>query len=62
MLGLLLLAPVLLRAQNPVEMADALRENGKIYIVVGVMALIFIGLCVYLIGLDRRIGKLENNK
>lgn len=61
-MGLMLLAPVLLKAQNPVEMADSLRESGKIYIVVGVMAVIFIGLCVYLIGLDRRIAKLEKNK
>ena len=47
-------------AQMPeVEMADALRENGKIYVVVVIIAIIFIGLAGYLINLDRKINKLE---
>ena len=47
-------------AQMPeVEMADALRENGKIYVVVVIIAIVFIGLAGYLINLDRKIGKLE---
>lgn len=40
-------------------MASAMRESGKIYVVVGVVVLIFIGLLIYLIRLDRKIGKLE---
>lgn len=42
-----------------IEMADAMRQNGKIYVVVGVLALIFLGLMVYLIMQEIRIKKLE---
>ena len=41
------------------EMADALRANGKIYVVVAVVALIVTGLLLYLITLDRKVSKLE---
>lgn len=47
---------------SEVEMADALHQNGKIYVVVGVIAIIFIGLIVYLIMLDRRLSKLEKEE
>jgi len=50
----------LLHAQT--EMADTMRSNGKIYVVVTVLATIFAGLFVYLIILDRRITKLEKSK
>jgi hypothetical protein len=47
-------------AQNePVEMADVMRSNGKIYVVVAVVALIMGGILAYLIVLDRKITKLE---
>lgn len=48
-------------AQNPnnVEMANAFRENGKIYVVVAVVVIIFIGLFVYLISLDKKVSRLE---
>ncbi len=50
-------------AQQPVtsgvEMADQLRADGKIWVVVAVIAAIFAGIVVYLIRLDRQIGKLE---
>lgn len=42
-----------------VEMADALHQNGKIYVVVGVVIIIFAGLVWYMIGLDRRLRKIE---
>lgn len=45
-------------AEGP-EMADLMRENGKIYVVVAVLMIIFIGMVVYLIRMDRRIGKME---
>lgn len=46
--------------QDPaVEMADALRGSGKIYVVVAVIAVIFLGLIIYLFTLDRRIKKIE---
>lgn len=42
-----------------VEMADALRAEGKIYIVVLVCLLVLFGLISYLVYLDKRISKLE---
>lgn len=47
------------------EMADALYENGKIYVVVAVVAVIFAGIIIYLISIDRKVSKIEkqlNNK
>ena len=46
---------------NSVEMAEVMRSNGKIYVLVGVMVIIFAGITVYLIGTDRKISKLEKN-
>ena len=42
-----------------VEMADSLYQSGKIYVVITVIAIIFIGIIAYLIVLDRKISKLE---
>ena len=47
---------------NAIEMADKLRENGKIYAVVAVVFLLFLGLLIYLILLDRKISKIEQRK
>jgi hypothetical protein len=44
---------------KPVEMADAMRSNGKIYVVVAVIITLFTGIILYLISLDRKISKLE---
>lgn len=47
------------------EMADALFENGKIYVVVAVVAVIFAGIIIYLISIDKKVSKIEkqlNNK
>jgi CcmD family protein len=41
------------------EMADKLYADGRIYVVVAVVATIFTGIIVYLINLDRRLAKLE---
>ena len=48
-------------AQNPteVEMADQLRADGKIYVVVAVVAVILIGLFIFLFLLDRKMSRLE---
>ena len=40
-------------------MADVMRQNGKIYVVVALILIIFSGLLVYLIRIDRKVGKLE---
>jgi hypothetical protein len=47
---------------NDVEMATGLRSSGKIYVVVLVMCLIFIGFIVYLFSIDRRVKKMEKNQ
>lgn len=63
LLGILLLFSQTLFAQQPVtngiEMADRLRADGKIWVVVAVVAAVFAGIIVYLVRLDRQIGKLE---
>ena len=42
-----------------VEMADVMRSNGKIYVVVAVIAILFIGLMIYLMRIDKKVQKLE---
>lgn len=46
-------------AQEKVEMAEGLRSSGKIYVVVAVLAIIFIGLLLFLISIDRKVSRLE---
>lgn len=55
--------PLLLsaREQGP-AMADALRSNGKIYVVVLVLATIFAGIIAFLVHMERRIRRLEKDK
>ncbi|WP_347157265.1 CcmD family protein [Pontibacter chitinilyticus] len=45
--------------QDNVEMADTLRQDGKIYVVVAVLTTIMAGLVVYLVTIDRKVSKLE---
>ncbi|WP_151085814.1 CcmD family protein [Hymenobacter baengnokdamensis] len=64
LLPLLLLAgPVLAQASavaaDQPEMADALRQSGKIYVVVLVIVIILSGLLLYLVRLDRKVSRLE---
>ena len=40
-------------------MADTLHQNGKIYVVVAVVVIIFAGLVWYMIGIDRRLRRIE---
>jgi CcmD family protein len=44
---------------NSVEMATGLRSSGKIYVVIAVISVIFIGLAAYLFIIDRRLKKIE---
>lgn len=59
-----LLFNVVAFAQNPnaIEMADGMRSSGKIYVVIAVIAVIFVGLLAYLLYLERRVQRLENEK
>ncbi|MDB5031237.1 MAG: hypothetical protein JWP71_1958 [Mucilaginibacter sp.] len=45
-----------------VEMADTFRSSGKIYVVIAVIVIIFIGLAIYLFSIDRRLKKIEKEK
>ncbi len=42
-----------------VEMADNLRAEGKIYVVVTILLVILIGLVGYLVMIDRKVSRLE---
>jgi CcmD family protein len=44
---------------NGVEMADSLRSNGKIYVVVICIVIILVGLLAYLFSIDKRLKKIE---
>lgn len=46
-------------AEPEVEMADTLRQDGKIYVVVVVLLTVLVGMIVYLISLDRKVSRLE---
>ena len=60
---LAMLSSLLAAAQNQeVTMADTMRSNGKIYIVVAVCLTILIGLFVYVFSVDRKISRLEKEK
>ncbi len=45
-----------------IQMADQMRSNGKIYVVVAVVLTIFAGIILYLVRLDRKISRLEKEK
>jgi len=47
---------------NAQDMADTMRSNGKIYVVVFVLATIFAGISAFLIYLELKMRKLEANK
>jgi CcmD family protein len=50
---------LLAQNSNGVDMADALRSSGKIYVVVSVISVVFIGLAIYLFSIDSRLKKIE---
>ncbi len=46
-------------AQDKPEMADVMRSNGKIYVVVAVCLTILIGLFLYVVMIDRKMSRIE---
>lgn len=44
------------------EMADSMRSNGKIYVVVVVCLIILFGLIGYVFRIDRKLSKLEKQQ
>ena len=62
-LSTLLFIQLIVMAQDKpkIEMADTMRSNGKIYVVVAVVLTILAMLIIYLLRIDRKISKLEKN-
>jgi bacteriorhodopsin len=60
MLNLLIILSNILFQQD-VEMADIMRQDGKIWVVVGVILIVFTGIILFLISLDKKVTKLEKN-
>jgi uncharacterized membrane protein YcjF (UPF0283 family) len=63
LLALLIFISASVFAQNDkVQMADLMRSNGRIYVVVAVVVTILIGLILYVVRLDKKISRLEKEK
>jgi uncharacterized membrane protein len=44
-----------------VEMADGINSNGKIYLVVLVLLIIFAGIVIFLVRIDKNLSRLEKS-
>jgi len=57
----LLLCRVAVFAQSTLQddMATKMRSSGKIYVVIGIICIIFAGLAIFLFSMDRRLKKIE---
>lgn len=55
----MLLTVQLFAQENGIEMADQLRSDGKIYVVVTCIVIILVGLLAYLFSIDKRLKKIE---
>lgn len=62
LLALMLVSFACFSQDKKVEMADLMRSNGRIYVVVAVVLTILIGLILYVFRLDRKLSKLEKEK
>lgn len=47
-----------LKAKDPIEVA--IHSSGKIYLVVGTLVVIFLGIVIYLFSIDNKLNKIEN--
>jgi hypothetical protein len=47
--------------ESDIEMADVMRDNGKIFVVVAVVGVILSCLLVFLMIIDKKVRKLEKN-
>jgi CcmD family protein len=57
LIGLFLIFTTTANAQA--ETPDFMRSTGKIYVVIAVLCIIFIGIVIFLINLDRKLQRLE---
>lgn len=59
MVSMLVFFTTTLYAQQEVEMADTMRAEGKIYVIVGIILIVLTGLLAYLFLLDRKVSRVE---
>jgi CcmD family protein len=58
LLTLFVLATITTASAQP-ESGDFMRSTGKIYVVIAVLVIIFTGIVLFLINLDRKLSRLE---
>ncbi|MBL7864017.1 MAG: CcmD family protein [Cyclobacteriaceae bacterium] len=56
---LLIMISITASSQQEVEMADTMRSEGKIYVVVAIMLVVLAGIVAYLVSIDRKASRLE---
>jgi len=54
-----ILSVLLLLNSQESALNELFRSNGKIYVVVAVLCIIFVGIVIYLTVLDKKVSKLE---
>ena len=59
LLGIMMTSNMIFSQEQKVEMADKMRDDGRIYVVVAVVLTILIGLILYIVRLDKKMSKLE---
>lgn len=59
LLGIMMTSIIIFAQEQKVEMADKMRDDGRIYVVVAVVLTILIGLILYIVRLDKKMSKLE---
>jgi CcmD family protein len=59
LLFLAALASMPAMAQSASDEGNIFRESGKIYVVIAVIAIVFLALIIYLVNTDRKVAKLE---
>lgn len=52
----------LAQSNGGADMAEGIRSSGKIWVVVAVLLLIFVGIVIFLIFLERKMNKLEQEQ
>lgn len=58
---LLLTGNIFAQSSDVVPMADKLREDGKIWVVVAVVAIVFAGIAINLFRIDAKLRKIEKD-
>lgn len=58
-LSFFLILTTLSSFSQEVEMADGMRASGKIYVVIGGLVTILLGIILFLIMIDRKVNDLE---